>query len=142
MASSGTSVTFGNRFRRWMRTHRAALSVLVLVAGAFLSVLALGAFTPLMNLALFVTINAVTAAPNAPNYNLVFVIVGPIVAILGVYLVAAYYYARRKFEHLMVTKSKAEFLRNIPELEEILWDLTPDDETRYQRKLADLRVRR
>ncbi len=42
----------------------------------------------------------------------------------------------------MVTKSKAEFLRNIPELEELLWDLTPSDEDRYQRKRAELRVRR
>jgi hypothetical protein len=125
-----------------MRTHRAFLSVVVLAVGVFLSVLALGAFTPLMNLAFFSAINAVTEAPNSPNYNLVFVILGPIIAILGAYLVGAYYYARRKFEHLMVTKSKAEFLRNIPELEEILWDLTPEDEVRYQRKLADLRVRR
>jgi hypothetical protein len=42
----------------------------------------------------------------------------------------------------MVTKSKAEFLRNIPELEEILWDLTPIDEVRYETKRAELRVRR
>jgi hypothetical protein len=144
MSSSGApaALPLGNRLRRSMRTHRAVLSVLVLAVGGFLTVLALGAFTPLMNLPFFVAINAVTAAPNAPNYNLVFVLVGPIVAIVGAYLVGAYYYARRKFEHLMVTKSKAEFLRNIPELEEILWDLTPDDELRYQRKLADLRVRR
>ena len=142
MASKGATVPLGNRSRRGMRTHRAVLSVLVFAAGLFLSVLALGAFTPLMNLPFFVAVNAVTAAPNSPNYNLVFVLVGPIVAIFGAYLVGAYYYARRKFEHLMVTKSKAEFLRNIPELEEILWDLTPNDEARYQRKVADLRVRR
>ncbi len=144
MSSSGAPATLplSNRLRRSMRTHRAVLSVVVFAAGVFLSVLALGAFTPLMNLPFFVAVDSVTAAPNAPNYNLVFVLVGPIVAIVGAYLVGAYYYARRKFEHLMVTKSKAEFLRNIPELEEILWDLTPEDELRYQRKLADLRVRR
>ena len=71
-----------------------------------------------------------------------FVIVGPIIAVVGLYLVGAYHYARRKFEHLMVTKSKAEFLRNIPELEELLWDLTPHDEVRYEDKRAELRVRR
>jgi hypothetical protein len=142
MGSRGAPVPFSHRLRRGMRTHRAVLALLVFVVGIFLSVLALGAFTPLMNVPFFQAIDSVTAAPNAPNYNLVFIILGPIVAILGAYLVGAYYYARRKFEHLMVTKSKAEFLRNIPELEEILWDLTPDDEARYQRKLADLRVRR
>jgi H+/gluconate symporter-like permease len=124
-----------------MRAHRAILSIGVLAVGMFLSVLALGAFTPLASSPPFPAINAVTDQPDA-NYNLVFVIVGPLVAIVGAYLVGAYYYARRKFEHLMVTKSKAEFLRNLPDLEETLWDLTPDDEIRYQRKLAEFRVRR
>jgi hypothetical protein len=132
---------FDRRFRHGMRANRAIISILVFAVGIFLSILAIGFFTPLANLPTFASINAVTNQPNA-NYNLVFVIVGPIVAIVGAYLVGAYYYARRKFEHLMVTKSKAEFLRNIPELEEILWDLTPIDEIRYEDKRAQLRVRR
>jgi heme/copper-type cytochrome/quinol oxidase subunit 4 len=132
---------FERRFRTGMRVHRAIISVLVLAVGSLLTILALGFFTPLSNLSFFSSINAQTDQPNA-NYNLVFVIVGPIITIVGLYLVLAYYYARRKFEHLMVTKSKAEFLRNIPELEEILWDLTPNDEVRYEDKRAELRVRR
>jgi NADH:ubiquinone oxidoreductase subunit 5 (subunit L)/multisubunit Na+/H+ antiporter MnhA subunit len=141
MADDVPKVPFGRRFRRGMRTHRAAISVVVLAAGLFLSILALGFFTPLSSSPVFAAINSVTNQTTA-NYNLVFVILGPIVAIIGAYLVGAYYYARRKFEHLMVTKSKAEFLRNIPELEEILWDLTPIDEVRYENKRAELRVRR
>jgi hypothetical protein len=132
---------FDRRVRTSMRVHRALISVIVLGVGIFLTVLALGFFTPLSNLSFFSSINAQTDQPNA-NYNLVFVIIGPIILIVGLYLVGAYYYARRKFEHLMVTKSKAEFLRNIPELEEILWDLTPNDEVRYEDKRAELRVRR
>ena len=42
----------------------------------------------------------------------------------------------------MVTKSKAEFLRNLPDLEDLLWDLTPADEQRYIEKKAELRIRR
>jgi len=140
MADEEPKEELSRRFRTGIRVHRAVVSVVVFVVGDFLSVLAIGFFTPLSSLPTFVAINAVTNQPNA-NYNLVFVIVGPIVAILGAYLVGAYYYARRKFEHLMVTKSKAEFLRNIPELEELLWDLTPDDEVRYETKRAELRVR-
>jgi NADH:ubiquinone oxidoreductase subunit 5 (subunit L)/multisubunit Na+/H+ antiporter MnhA subunit len=124
-----------------MRVYRAAISIVVLAVGILLSVLAIGFFTPLSSDPAFVAINSLTNQPNA-NYNLVFVIAGPIISIIGMYLVGAYYYARRKFEHLMVTKSKAEFLRNIPELEEILWDLTPIDEVRYETKRAELRVRR
>jgi Protein of unknown function (DUF3198) len=141
MASVEEKVPLERRLRTGMRTYRFALSIVVFAVGLLLSVLALGFFTPLMNNYPFTTVNPYTNQPNA-NYNLVFVVVGPIISILGAYLVGAYYYARRKFEHLMVTKSKAEFLRNIPELEEILWDLTPDDEDRYQRKRAELRVRR
>ena len=141
MATPGEKVPLDRRLRLGMRTHRAILAVVVFAAGVLLSVLALGAFTPLSANYPFSEINNYTNTPAA-NYNLVFVIVGPIVAIVGAYLVGAYYYARRKFEHLMVTKSKAEFLRNIPDLEEILWDLTPADEERYQRKRAELRVRR
>ena len=141
MGDGPAAETFGHRVRYGLRVHRAFVSVVVFAVGVFLSVLALGYFTPLANLSLFAAVNAVTNQPNA-NYNLVFVIVGPIVAIVGAYLVGAYYVARRKFEHLMVTKSKAEFLRNIPELEQLLWDLTPSDEVRYEDKRAELRVRR
>jgi hypothetical protein len=141
MPDEGTKEPFSGRFRHGLRVHRAIIAVVVFAVGVFLSILAIGFFTPLSTLSVFSAINQVTN-PSYANYNLVFVIVGPIVAILGAYLVGAYYYARRKFEHLMVTKSKAEFLRNIPELEEILWELTPNDEVRYENKRAELRVRR
>jgi len=113
----------------------------VLAVGALLTVLAAGFFTPLSNFAFFQAINSVTNTPAA-NYNLLFVIVGPIIAIVGGYMVGAYSVARHRFEHLMLTKSKAEFLRNIPELEDLLWDLTPRDEVRYETKRLELRVRR
>ena len=134
-------IPFDRRFRQGMRTHRAAISIAVFAIGIFLSVLAIGYFTPLGSTGLFSAINAYTATPTA-NYNLVFVLVGPIVFIVGAYLTGAYYIARRKFEHLMLTKSKAEFLRNIPDLEDLLWDLTPIDEIRYERRKAELRIRR
>jgi len=134
-------VPLERRFRHGLRTYRAAISVFVLAVGAALTVLAAGFFTPLSNLGPFPTINTATNTPNA-NYNLLFVIVGPIIVIVGTYMVGAYSIARRKFEHLMLTKSKAEFLRNIPDLEDLLWDLTPNDELRYEAKRAELKVRR
>jgi len=134
-------VPLARRFRHGLKTYRAWVSIFVLAVGVFLTVLAAGFFTPLSVYAPFPTINAVTNTPNA-NYNLVFVVLGPIVAIVGAYMVGAYSVARHRFEHLMLTKSKAEFLRNIPEIEDLLWDLTPNDEVRYETKRADLRVRR
>ncbi len=133
--------SFDRRFRHALRTYRAAISVFVLAVGSLLTILAAGYFTPLANSAPFSSINSVTAQPDT-NYNLLFVILGPIVVIVGAYLVGAYYNARHQFERLMLTKSKAEFLRNIPELEKLLWDLTPRDERRYEEKCAELRVRR
>ena len=132
---------FDRRFRLARRRHRAPISVTVLAVGFLLTILALGAFSPLANSAPFNTINRSTDTSQA-NYNLVFVIVGPILIILGGYLSGSYFAARRRFDHLMVTKSKAEFLRNIPELEDLLWDLTPEDQIRYDDKLAQLRLRR
>jgi Protein of unknown function (DUF3198) len=134
-------VPLGRRLRHGLRTYRASISIFVLAVGALLTVLAVGYFTPLANVAPFPAINTATNTPET-NYNLLFAIVGPIVAIVGAYMVGAYFNARRKFEHLMLTKSKAEFLRNIPELEDLLWDLTPIDEQRYESKRADLKVRR
>ena len=144
MAEEEEKAPFSRRFRHFLRAQRFALSIVVLALGILMSALALGAFTPLHTSPPFNSINTVTdqSGSGGPNYNLVFVIAGPIVSIIGAYLVGAYYLARRKFEHLMETKSKAEFLRNIPELEDILWDLTPNDEVRYSQKRADLRVRR
>ena len=141
MAEEAPPATFTRKLRTFLRTYRFAFSILVLAVGAFLSVLAVGFFTPLNTAQPFVAINSATNQPTA-NYNLLFVVVGPITAIIGAYLVGAYYLARHRFEHLMVTRSKAEFLRNIPEVEDLLWDLTPDDEQRYSQKLADLRIRR
>ena len=134
-------IPLGRRVRHGLKTYRAWVSIFILAVGIFLTVLAAGFFTPLSSYAPFPTINAATNTPSA-NYNLVFVVLGPIVAIVGAYMVGAYSVARHRFEHLMLTKSKAEFLRNIPEIEDLLWDLTPNDEVRYETKRAELRVRR
>jgi len=132
----------GQRFRHGLRTYRFWVSLFVLAVGVLLTVLAAGYFLPLMNYPPFPTINSYTAPAGGTNYNLLFVILGPIIDIIGMYMVGAYVVARRRFEHLMLTKSKAEFLRNIPELEDLLWDLTPRDERRCETKRAELRVRR
>ncbi len=141
MASAEAKPPFSSRLRHGFRTYRAWLAAFVFAVGVLLSVLALGYFTPLANSLPFSVINQSTNTPNA-NYNLAFVVLGPIVSIFGAWMVGSYLVARRKFEHLMVTKSKAEFLRNIPELEDLLWELKPSDADRYERKKAELRVRR
>jgi hypothetical protein len=139
MATS-EKVPLGRRLRHGMRTYRAGISIFILAVGVLLTVLAFGAFTPLQYVGPFPAINAATQA--GWNYDLLFVVIGPIIVIVGAYMVGAYFNARHKFEHLMLTKSKAEFLRNITELEDLLWDLTPRDEQRYEAKRAELRVRR
>ncbi len=129
------------RLNHGLRVWREPLSDLLLAVGIVLTLLAIGYFTPLASVPPFPTINAVTAQPSA-NYNLVFAIVGPIVVILGGYFVGSFYTARARFEHLMQTRSKAEFVRHIPELEETLWDLTPAYERRYVEKLGEMRIKR
>ncbi len=141
MAAAEEKPTRSSRLHRWLRANRALIYGGVFAVGLFLSVLALGYFTPLSSSWPFSAINTVTNTPSA-NYNLVFVVLGPIISIVGAWLFGSYLTARRKFEHLMVTKSKAEFLRNIPELEELLWELTPADELRYEAKKAELKLRR
>jgi hypothetical protein len=131
----------GRRLRRGLQAERLPLSVVVLAVGILLTILAAGYFTPLSQYPPFPAVNAGTAQPNA-NYNLVFVIAGPIIVIVGIYLVGAYYLARHRFEHLMRTRSKAEFLRNLPEVEDLLWELTPADEDRYADKKAEMGIRR
>ncbi len=135
--------TFSRRLREGIREHRFALAITVFAVGLFLSVIAAGDLTPLSSVAPFPTINRVTdrSASGGVNYNLAFIIIGPIVALIGAYLFGAYLWARRRFEHLMRTKSKAEFLRNLDQIEEILWDLTPADEERYLAKRAEFRLR-
>jgi hypothetical protein len=133
--------TTDRRIRDWFRRHRFEVSVLVFAIGIFLSVLAAGDLTGLSTVQPFVAINSLTAAPNGANYNLAFVVIGPIVSIIGAVLVGGYLLSRRRFEHLMKTKSKAEFLRNLDKIEELLWDLTPADEQRYLDKRAEFRLR-
>ncbi|MCI4336589.1 MAG: DUF3198 domain-containing protein [Thermoplasmata archaeon] len=142
MAEESAPNPIGRRLRYFLRSNRFVFSLLVLAIGIFLTVLAVGAYTPVMNIGPFPSINSVTNPPSGPNYDLVFVLAGPIITIIGAYFVGAYYLARHRFEHLMVTRSKAEFLRNLPEVEDLLWDLTPADEMRYAEKKSDLRIRR
>jgi len=144
MAPEAEEVPFGRRLRHFARTQRFILSAIVLAIGILLTVLAVGAFTPLSSFGPFPSIDAATdqSGNGGPNYNLVFVVAGPIIVLIGGYLVGAYYVARHRFEHLMLSKSKAEFLRNLPEVEDLLWDLTPADEARYEQKKAELRIRR
>jgi hypothetical protein len=124
-----------------MRAARFPIACAIFGGGAFLSVLALGYFTPLSADQPFSWFNSQTNN-SVGNFNLLFVFLGPILAIIGAYFMGAYLVARQKFERLMVTKSKAEFLRNLPEVEDLLWELTPTDEIRYARKKAELRIRR
>ena len=144
MPEGGEGGRFLRRLKTILRTDRFPFSLFLLGIGILLSVLATADFTPLGQVGPFPAIDSATdqSSTGGVNYNLLFAPVGPIVSIIGAYFVGAYVLARRKFEHLMVTKSKAEFLRNIPELEELLWDLTPRDEDRYADKRADLRIRR
>ncbi|MGC2035086.1 MAG: DUF3198 domain-containing protein [Thermoplasmata archaeon] len=138
-------LTFGRRFRLGMRKYRYAIAIVIFAVGILLTALAIGDFTPISSVQPFPTINSFTDHSNngsGVNYNLAFVVAGPIIIIVGAYMVGAYFVARRRFEHLMETKSKAEFLRNLPEVEDLLWDLTPEDEIRYEDKKAELRIRR
>lgn len=141
MPSRTPKQTFDRRVRDWFRRHRFLVCAVVFAAGILLTVLAAGDLTPLSTVAPFTTINQVTAAPNGANYNLAFVVIGPIISIVGAVLVGGYLLARGRFEHLMQTKSKAEFLRNLDKIEELLWDLTPRDEQRYLDKRAEFRLR-
>jgi hypothetical protein len=139
----------GQRLRRGLRSYRYPLSLFVLAVGILLSAFAFGDFVgPVQHTPVFQFLNPYTdpslngANPNAPNYDLAFAVAGPIIFIVGAYLSGAYILARRKFEHLMETRSKAEFLRNIPDLEDLLWDLRPEDEQRYLAKRTELKIRR
>ncbi len=144
MVDEPATTPLRRRVATFLRTHRFVFSSLVLAAGITMTVLAVADFTPLSQTPPFPSVNSVTDQSGAGgvNYNLVFVVAGPIVVLIGGYLVGAYVVARRRFEHLMKTRSKAEFLRNIPDLEDALWELTPVDEQRYADKRSELKVRR
>jgi hypothetical protein len=144
MAEEPDTLPLLRRLRHWARVERFLLSIIVLAAGVVLSVLATADYPPLGGAGPFPAIDSVTdlSGSGGPNYNLIFVIAGPILVLIGGYLTGAYYVARRRFEHLMATRSKAEFLGNLPELEDLLWELTPNDEVRYEDKKAELRIRR
>ncbi len=140
-SSTPSSGGFVTHARIWLRTWRFPLSAFVLAAGVLMTLLAIAAFSPLGSGPPFSVLEQYTNR-NGVNYNLAFAIMGPIVLIIGGYLVGAYLVARTRFERLMLSRSKAEFLRNLPEIEELLWDLTPSDHSRYLEKCAEFRVRR
>lgn len=149
------SETFTYRFRRFFRSVRFPVSCIILAIGSVLTILAFSAWTPLLTNPAFSSIDVTllgsdcTTIPPCPtvppsgavDWTLLFFILGPILILVGLYLVYAYLKARQRFEHLMQTKSKAEFLRNIAEVEDLLWDLTPADEIRLAAKKQELKIR-
>lgn len=146
---------FKTRLRQFYRTIRFPLGVLVLAIGVFLSVTAFAAYTPLINDPPFNAYVPGLLGPDCPanascpagyqntttDWVQLFVVAGGIIDIVGLYMVVAYLLARKRFEHLMKTKSKAEFVRNLPEAEDLLWDLTPNDEIRLAQRKQELKIR-
>jgi hypothetical protein len=135
-----------SRLRYWSLSNRFFLSLLVLVAGGILTTIAIAAWTPLISSPLFsgfVPGLKGTDGPSGtgPDWTLAMAIVGPILVIVGGYLAGSYIIARERFEHLMKTRSKAEFLRNVPEVEDLIWDLTPRDHERLIRKKQEFKIR-
>ena len=135
-----------SRIRYWSLTNRFALSLLVLVVGGILTAIAIAAWTPLISSPLFsgfVPGLKGTDGPSGsgPDWTLAMAIAGPILVIVGGYLAGSYIIARERFEHLMKTRSKAEFLRNVPEVEDLIWDLTPRDHERLIRKKQEFKIR-
>jgi hypothetical protein len=147
--------TLTTRLRYFYRKIRFPLGIAVLVLGAFLSISAFAAYSPLLYDQPFSSYVPTLLGPDCPqnascpaNYQsattdwiLLFVVSGIIIDIIGIYMVAVYLVARRRFEHLLKTKSKAEFVRNLPEVEDLLWDLTPSDEERLLQRKQELRIR-
>ena len=139
-------LTFYSHLRYWSLTNRFVLSLVVLVAGGILSTIAIAAWTPLLSSPLFsgfVPGLKGTDGPSGagPDWTLAMAIVGPILVIVGGYLATSYILARERFEHLMKTRSKAEFLRHVPEVEDLIWDLTPRDHERLIRKKQEFKIR-
>lgn len=139
---------FLTRLKRTLRGFRFPISVVVLVLGLVLFFIGLFAWTPLgsSNGALSGLEQPLLGTDSAsgccgPDWTLLMLPGGGLLAAIGGYLAGVYIIARRRFEHLMKTKSKAEFLRNVTEAEDLLWDLTPEDEIRLVRKKLELKIR-
>ncbi|MCL4325134.1 MAG: DUF3198 domain-containing protein, partial [Candidatus Thermoplasmatota archaeon] len=131
--SGEQQLTITARLRILYRTIRFPLGVVILVLGAFLSISAFAAYSPLLYDQPFSSYVPTLLGPDCPanascpaNYQstttdwiLLFVVAGLIIDIVGIYMVAVYLVARKRFEHLIKTKSKAEFVRNLPEVEDL-----------------------
>lgn len=139
---------FSTRLRRALRTYRFAISIAVTVVGLALFFIGLFAWTPLGSPdGPLAGLEQPLLGPDGntgatgPDWTLAMLPGGGLMALIGGYMVGVYVIARRRFEHLMKTKSKAEFLRNVTEAEDLLWDLTPEDEIRLVRKKLELKIR-
>lgn len=123
-----------------LREHRLWLSSIVLGTSIVIFGLALGQFTSLKTDYPFSVINRFTdqTRSGGQNWDLLFAIFWPIPFAVGMYFVSAYLVARRRFELLISSESDAEFLRNVPELERLLSELTPAHEERFRRKYSEL----
>ncbi|MGC8580927.1 MAG: DUF3198 domain-containing protein [Thermoplasmata archaeon] len=52
-----------------------------------------------------------------------------------------YLYKRIKFDSMMLNISKAQFVKKMNEIEELSWDLTTNDEIRFQMKKEEFKIK-
>lgn len=75
------------------------------------------------------------------NWYLWLVFLGPLGIIIFGYLTVDYYLMKKKFEELINTDSKAQFIKNYKELEELAWKLTTWHRMRLTKKKVEFNIR-
>ncbi|GEM_PF-617540 len=121
------------RMIRKLRDLRFEISLLFLVIGVALTIIAF--FSPAGDKTPAFLYGVVSAVGN---WYLWFWVVGPLMVIGSSWYAYDYIKKRRMFENLMNTNSKAKFLENLPDLEDVVWYLKEKDRIRLAQKKKKL----
>jgi len=75
------------------------------------------------------------------NWYLWLAFLGPLGTIIFGYLTVDYYMMKKKFDKLIDTDSKVQFIKNYKDLEELAWKLTSWHRRRLTKKKVELNIK-
>ena len=80
-------------------------------------------------------------ADTVGDWYLWFVLIGPILLMVGIYFIFDSHRKRKEFEELIATTSKAKFVKNMDRIEELAWHLTRKHQMQVAEKKAKFRIK-
>ena len=126
-----------SQLRKIIYEFRLEVSTIILILGVFMAMVGFFGLSP--DLAPGPIKSMLDAVGD---WYLWFIIIGPFLAIFGVWYASDYIRKAKEFESLIETTSKAKFVKNLDRIEELAWFLTYKHQVKVAEKKKAFKIKK